>query len=152
MDESGVNKDFQREYGRAARGEPVTGTQRGRSGKRTNVIGALCNKKHLAVQSYNHATNASFFEQWFKECLLDEVPKGCTVILDNARFHRKTRLREIAEKKHVNVLFLPAYSPDFNPIEQSWANMKKWLRSNGPFSSIDWAIYAYFIYSDSYIK
>ena len=48
--------------------------------------------------------------------------------MDNASFHRKNILREIAAEFGVNVLFLPSYSPDFNPIETSWANMKQWLR------------------------
>jgi transposase len=46
--------------------------------------------------------------------------------MDNAPFHRKTRLRKLARGK-VRLLFLPPYSPDYNPMEKSWANMKRLL-------------------------
>jgi transposase len=65
--------------------------------------------------------------------------------MDNASFHRKAKLQELAQKAGVKLLFLPAYSPDYNPIEKSWANMKQWLRSNvSNFQSIELAIYEYF--------
>jgi len=65
--------------------------------------------------------------------------------MDNASFHRKSKLYELAEKAKVNLLFLPPYSPDFNPIEKSWANMKHWLRNNLQyFNLIDIAVYNYF--------
>lgn len=50
---------------------------------------------------------------------------GSTVIMDNASFHRKKILNEIAEKFNIKMLFLPPYSPDFNPIEKSWGNLKR---------------------------
>jgi transposase len=72
------------------------------------------------------------------------MPKGCTAILDNAAFHPKERLRKLARGK-VRLLFLPPYSPDYNPIEKSWANMKSYLRDNiHNYQSVDDAIYDYF--------
>ena len=50
--------------------------------------------------------------------------------MDNAQFYRKGVLREIASRRHVLVLFLPPYSPDYNPIEKLRANMKRRLRKN----------------------
>ena len=80
--------------------------------------------------------------------LLQEIPNGYTVIMDNARFHQKQRLRKLARGK-VRLLFLPPYSPDYNPIEKSWANMKQYLRDNMQhYQSVDLAIYDYFGYSD----
>ena len=49
--------------------------------------------------------------------------------MDNATFHRKKILIELAMKTKCNVLFLPPYSPDYNPIEKKWANMKKYVRN-----------------------
>ena len=86
---------------------------------------------------------------WFKDCLLEKIPKGCTVIMDNASFHRKSTLRKIA-RGNVRLLFLPPYSPDYNPIEKSWANMKRNLRNNmQDFPSVESAIYDYFGVSEN---
>jgi transposase len=64
--------------------------------------------------------------------------------MDNASFHRKAELRRLARGK-VRLLFLPPYSPDYNPIEKTRANMKRYLRDNmQDFSSVDSAIYDYF--------
>jgi transposase len=134
------------------RGEQAAGTKPGRKFQRLNVVGAICSNKPIAVQDYKHRTNAAFFERWFSGCLLEKVPKGHTVIMDSASFHRKKQMRAIAEKKQVNVLFLPPYSPDLNPIEQAWANMKKWIRNYGPFCSVGFAVYAYFIFSATNLK
>ena len=145
LDECGLKTYFQSEYGRALRGIKVEDTKRGRKFERLNVIGAICNKKHLAVKCYKNTTNSKFFEQWFAECLLKEIPKGHTIIMDNASFHRKSKLYELAQEAEVGLIFLPPYSPDFNPIEKSWANMKRWLRSRMlDYMSIDAAVYYYF--------
>jgi transposase len=147
VDESGVNTYFQREYARAPRGELIEDVKRGTKFERTNIIGARCMKKHIAVKCYRHTTDAEFFEKWFEECLIKETPKGYTIIMDNATFHRKTQLRKTARGK-VRLLFLPPYSPDYNPIEKSWANMKRYLRDNLQyFQSVDDAIYNYFLFS-----
>jgi len=112
------------------RGEKVEDVKRGRKFDRTNVIAAKCNGEIWAPKTYKHTTNSAFFEDWFEFDLLSVVPCGHTIIMDNASFHRKKYLRKIAERYGVRILFLPPYSPDFNPIEQFWANLKKWLRDN----------------------
>jgi transposase len=111
----------------------------------------LCDGKHIGVEAYKHSTNSLFVETWFRR-LLKRLPRACTIILDNASFHRKTILEDIIKKsrRKITLLFLPAYSPDFNPMEHSWANLKKYLRnySDGStlysidqyFSELDWLI------------
>jgi transposase len=80
--------------------------------------------------------------------LLKDVPES-SIIMDNASFHRKKVLKIIGDKHKVNLLFLPTYSPDFNPIEHSWANMKRWLKDNlSRYVSIELAIYDYFKITD----
>jgi len=136
---------MQRDMGRAPRGQKVEDTRRGRKFKRTNIIGGMCGGKHIAIECYDQKTNSAFFEQWFEESLLPETPSGYTVIMDNASFHRKVHLCNLAAKAGVNLLFLPPYSPDFNPIEHSWANLKRWLRDTGElYSCLIVAIYEYF--------
>ena len=144
MDESGCDEYYQREHGRAVRGVKVEDTRRGRKFERTNVIAAKCKGGILAPKTYKHTTNKAFFLDWFENDLLSLVPCGHTVILDNASFHPKKELKIIAERYGVELLFLPAYSPDFNPIEKFWANLKQWLRDNLLlFSSLGDAILYY---------
>jgi len=130
VDETGVGEFLQRERARAVRGKKVFDVRPGRKFKRVNVIGGMCGGRLMATQKYEHSTTGAFFEQWFKDVLLAEVPEGYTIIMDNASFHRKARLKIIAAKANVRLLFLPPYSPDFNPIEFCWANMKRWIREH----------------------
>ena len=148
VDESGVNTCLQREYARAPRGEIIGETTAGNKFDRVNVIGALCGGKHPAMECYRQTTKGEFFENWFENKLLKEIPKGYTVIMDNAAFHRKEKLRKIARGK-ARLLFLPPYSPDYNLIEKSWANMKRFLRNNlKNFQSVISGIYHYFGFID----
>jgi transposase len=139
-----LRADLQREYGRAPRGEKAEGAKRGKKFDRVNIIGALRAGAHFAVECYRRNANCKFFETWFADCLPPKIPKGYTVIMDNASFHHKKRLRKLARGK-ARLLFLPPYSPDYNSIEKSWADMKRFLRDNlKDFQSIDSAIYNYF--------
>jgi transposase len=116
----------------------------GKKFDRVNVIGALCNGKHSAIECYRQTTDSKFFEGWFENNVLKEIPNGHTVIMDNASFHRKKELRKIARGK-VRLLFLPPYSPDYNLIEKTWANMKRFLRNYlKEFESVDSGVYSYF--------
>lgn len=105
----------------------------------------MCGGRYMAMESYDNTTTSVFFEQWFSESLLCEVPKGYTIIMDNAKFHRKAQLYKMAAAAGVRLIFLPAYSPDFNPIEHAWANMKRWIADNvATFNILTEAIDEYF--------
>ncbi|GHV31381.1 IS630 family transposase [Synergistales bacterium] len=128
VDESGVNKFYQREYARAPIGQKTEDVRRGEKYRRTNVIAGYCNGEVLGSHCYLCNTNGDFFELWFEKFLLPEVPVGYTIVMDNASFHRKKKLQKLAEKYGIRLIFLPPYSPDLNPIEKLRANMKRALR------------------------
>ncbi len=65
---------------------------------------------------------------WVKKELLPRLKAGQTVIWDNASFHKSPRLKELIEGAGCELLFLPPYSPDLNPIEQFWSWLKAWIR------------------------
>jgi hypothetical protein len=153
VDESGINTCLQREYGRALRGKKVEDVRRGRKFERTNVIAGYSEGRILADICYKEPTTGMFFECWFEEFLLAEVREGKTIIMDNASFHRKKALKEIAIKHGVKIVFLPPYSPDYNPIEKVWANMKRALPDTIQFyKNIDTAVYEYFALRNSLVK
>jgi len=89
--------------------------------------------------------NGMLFEDWFEQKLIPELSEHSVIVMDNASFHRKKRLYAIAEKHHMILIFLPPYSPELNPIEHEWANMKRWLKYHlHRFDTLDDAISYYF--------
>ena len=145
VDESGIDKEMNREYGRAPRGKRVYGEVRGRKFERTNIIAGKCGDKIVAPGHYKCSTDHRLFETWFSGALLKEAKPGSVIVLDNATFHRKKTLKKLAELAGCSVLFLPPYSPDLNPIEKFWSWLKSKLRSILRFfSSLDNAISACF--------
>jgi hypothetical protein len=139
--ESGVHTCLQREYARAPRGEAVEDLTGGNHFERVHIAGALCDGARYAAECCQQTADGAFFERWFSGCLLEAIPKGHTAIMDSAPFHRKKRLSKLAGGK-VRLLFLPPYSPDYNPIEKSWANMKRFLRNNlRDFQPVNSAVY-----------
>jgi transposase len=85
------------------------------------------------------------FETWFSLFFLPLLIAGTVIVMDNAKFHRKTVLQALAKEQGCRIVFLPAYSPDLNPIEKLWANLKKFLQQHShKFNSIYDAIQNYF--------
>ena len=78
---------------------------------------------------YDGTMDSILFEQWFEECLIPDTDETAVFVMDNASFHRKSKLQVICEKYNRRLIFLPPYSPELNPIEKTWANIKKKLRS-----------------------
>jgi transposase len=84
---------------------------------------------------YDCATDSLLFEHWFEYHFLPNIPAGSYCILDNASFHRRSKLKELTQKVDCHIIFLPPYSPDLNPIEKFWANLKNRLRKVLPHHS-----------------
>ena len=97
----------------------------------TNMVAGLLNVKVISPMEYGGTTDHIVFETWFIKMLLPALPSGNTIIMDNATFHRNKILTELAIKAKCNVLFLPPYSTDYNPIENVWANLKNKIRYEG---------------------
>lgn len=86
---------------------------------------------------YQTNTDRQLVNYWFEHCLMQELKPNSIIIMDNAPFHNKEDLNEIA-KKHGHIMhFLPPYSPDFNKIEISFANIKKFRQKIHNQISID---------------
>lgn len=128
IDECGLDKYLYREYAYSPRGVAVVGKISGKKFKRTNIIAAKCGNNIVAPMIYEGTTDCVLFDHWFEKLLLKSMPKYSVLIMDNASFHRKPKLRKLAEAADCDILFLPPYSPDLNPIERFWAWLKRKLR------------------------
>lgn len=134
-----------RSRARARRGKRVVVMRPGKRFKRLNVIAGQCGDQVIAQYTYDWTTNSAWFEVWFQWHLCPQLRAHSIIIMDNARFHRKIQLEKIASFYGYRILWLPPYSPDKNPIEHLWANLKNWLRMHSHnFPSIQLAITAYF--------
>ena len=125
IDETGIDKFLYRKYARAPRNEKVYGKIRGNKFERISIVAAQVEKKIIAPLQYKGMMHSLFFEAWFEKHLIPELPQGVVIIMDNASFHRKKRLYELAEQYNVRIIFLPPYSPELNPIENFWHWLKK---------------------------
>ena len=130
VDETGFNEFYSRERAYSKRGVKVFGKIFGRKIFRTNLVAGMQNGEIIGEEFYKGNTRCTIFEEWFEYRLLPILQKGCTIIMDNAPFHRKKILEQIAKRYHQEMIFLPPYSPDFNPIEKKWGNTKRYLRKD----------------------
>jgi transposase len=145
VDEAGFDSYIYREYGRAPRGVKVPGVIPGKKFKRTNIVAGQCQGKIIAPFQYSGSTDSQLFEFWFKNILLTAITVGSVIIMDNASFHRKAVLRQMALSAGCSIIFLPPYSPDLNLIENYWAWLKQKLKKILPvFSDFDHALSACF--------
>ena len=129
MDETGIDTYLYREYGYAPRGQKVHTAISGRKYKRVGIVAAQLGGKIISPLEYSGTMDSSLFEFWFEKQLLPALPPDTVVVMDNASFHRKARLIPVAQKYGFRLIFLPPYSPEFNPIENFWAWLKRFLRS-----------------------
>lgn len=124
LDESGFAHDMPRTHGYSTRGQRCYGIQDWGAKGRTNVIGALLGVSLLTISMFSDNINSDIFHSWIEQDLLPKLPEKAVIVMDNATFHKRQDTHELINKSGHIVEFLPPYSPDFNPIEQKWAQAK----------------------------
>lgn len=133
MDESGFDMNMVKEYGWNHKGKRLYGERSGnRKGKRITVISAYSyqTKSLIAPIYFNGNTDTDTFNYWLEKHLIPNTLKGKTIIMDNATFHKSEKTKELIERAGLYLLFLPPYSPDYNPIEQKWWHVKNDVKKN----------------------
>ncbi|HGA1249748.1 TPA: IS630 family transposase, partial [Streptococcus suis] len=128
IDETGFETYFHRKYGRSLKGQLIKGKVSGRRYQRISLVAGLINGALIAPMTYKDTMTSGFFEAWFKTFLLPTLGKPSVIIMDNAKFHRMSKLKDLCEEQGHRLLPLPPYSPEYNPIEKIWAHIKKHLR------------------------
>jgi transposase len=117
-----------RRYGRCPRGQRLrVGVPHGHW-KTTTFIGALTLRGFIAPFVIDGPINRLAFETYVEKVLVPELRRGDVVIMDNLPGHKGQRVRQLIEAAGATLLYLPPYSPDFNPIENAFANLKALLR------------------------
>ena len=128
IDEAGVDNRLFRPQARAIIGQKVYANIPGKKSERYSIIGGWVNHKFIAPFTFQGGCNANVLNAWLKNILLPELPKRSTLVMDNAAFHKSAKTKELIESAGCQLLFLPTYSPDLNPIEHCWHTLKSILR------------------------
>ncbi len=115
--------------GRAPRGERLIDKIPHGHWQTTTLIAALGIKGMRCSTVVDGAVNGDIFEAFVEQVLVPELRSGDVVIMDNLSSHKRRRIRELIEDAGAHLVFLPAYSPDLNPIELIFAKIKQLLRS-----------------------
>ena len=132
IDETGIDNNLSKLRGWAEAGVKSFTEALGFRTKRSTLIAGYCSgtKNIIAPMEYDGYTNTELFVTWVSEFLCKELKPNQYVIMDNASFHKSNKVKELIEKTGCKLLYLPAYSPDLNPIEHVWANLKRLIRKH----------------------
>ena len=128
VDECGFRAESFRPYGYAPKGECVFGFISSQRTRKTSRVAARIADSFTAFLLFQGSYNAERFNTWLEEKLCPRLSSAHLVIMDNAPIHKTQRTRELIEASGAELLFLPPYSPDYNPIEHDLVSNIKRLR------------------------
>jgi hypothetical protein len=124
VDECGTHTSLSAIYGYALRGERLYLPVPRARGKNTTLLSSMSSSGMGPSLAVEGATTARVFETYVEKVLLPSLKEGQIVVMDNLGAHRPKRIRELIEGHGCELLYLPAYSPDYNPIEEAFAKIK----------------------------
>ena len=128
IDETWASTNMARTHGRCQRGERLRAAVPHGHWKTTTFVAALTTRGIIAPWVLDGPINRDAFETYVEKVLVPELPQDAVVIMDNLSSHKGPRIREMIEAAGATLLYLPPYSPDFNPIENAFAKLKANLR------------------------
>jgi len=136
VDESGFNTSMTRPRARAPKGKRAWKRAYGKvpknPGKNTTLIAAITLQGAMGgSMTVEGATDTQAFEAYVEHFLAPTLEKGQVVVLDGLGAHRPSRIRELIEARGADLVFLPSYSPDLNPIEEAFSKIKHLVRKEG---------------------
>ena len=131
VDESGTHRAMPPRSSRAPRGERAVGAAPRNRGRATTLLASLSLAGMGAAMTIEGGTNQAVFEAYVEQGLAPTLRPGQIVVVDNVGAHQSDAARRAIEARGCRVLFLPAYSPDFSPIEEACSKIKASLRRTG---------------------
>ncbi len=129
LDETGATTAMTRRHGGAPRGMRVDAAVPHGHWKVVTLTAAVRLGGVGACLAFEGATNAACFEAYIGECLVPTLKAGDIVIMDNLSCHKGAEVERLIRSAGAEVRYLPAYSPDFNPIEEMFSKIKEFLRA-----------------------
>ena len=129
LDESGVSTQMTRLYARCAGGQRIHESTPDGRWKILTILGAISSRGMIATMTIEAATDREIFLAYLDEVLCPQLRAGDVVVMDNLSSHKVNGVRERIEAAGAQLLYLPPYSPDLNPIEKAWSKLKQLLRS-----------------------
>jgi transposase len=129
IDESFCKTGMCREFGWGLRGERVVGTRPFRSWKTISIIGAIRLGAKPKLMTQPGSVNGPTFLRFVRTRLVPWLRTGDVVVMDNLNMHKMLAVRSAIEAAGATPVYLPTYSPELNPIELLWADLKRSLRT-----------------------
>ena len=131
-DESGFHTSMTRLKARAPKGQRAYGKVPRNRGKNTTLIAAITLEGAMSQpMTVEGATDSEAFEAYVEHFLAPSLREGQVVVLDGLGAHRPKKIRELIEARGAELVFLPSYSPDYNPIEEAFSKVKALVRKEG---------------------
>jgi transposase len=130
VDECGTHTSLAPIYGYAPRGERLRLSVPRKRAKNTTLLSSMSLEGMGPSLIVEGATTARVFEAYVEKVLAPSLKEGQIVIMDNLGAHRPKRVRELIEQRGCELVYLPAYSPEYNPIEEAFAKIKNLLRKS----------------------
>ena len=130
LDETGIDNNEGVNYAWSPKGTRAYATKLGHKTERVSLAGAkrLKQNKIFAPFLFQGNCNREIFEIFLEKVLLPLLQPKSILVLDNASIHKGGRIKALVEAAGCELLYLPPYSPDFNPIEQCWSPLKNRIR------------------------
>lgn len=116
-------------YARGTGGRRIHEATPGGHWKIMTILGAMSLSGMIATMTIEEPTDSDIFLAYVEHLLCPVLKSGDVVVMDNLSAHKVPAVREWIEKAGAEVLYLPPYSPDLNPIEKAWAKLKQMLRA-----------------------
>jgi transposase len=129
VDECSSNTSLAPLYGWARKGERAYQEAPRNWGKNITLLSSIGKERGMGASLVvEGSTNGTVFQTYLEDVLLPTLQEGRVVVMDNLSAHKAQRVRELIEGKGCELVYLPPYSPDFNPIEQAFSKIKSYLR------------------------
>lgn len=129
VDESGATTEMTRRYGRAPGGQRVREAMPAGHWRTLTVLGAMSAAGLIAAMTIEAPTDRDVFLGYLEQVLCPRLKPGQIVVMDNLSSHKVAGVCDLIQAAGAELLYLPPYSPDFNPIEKCWSKLKQKLRS-----------------------